>query len=60
MNKGTSSLPFNVQGVAVGDKLVRVPMPTDSSLISQFREASAATAHAQGLFRFSHRRTERS
>jgi len=61
MNKGTSSLPFDVQRVAAGDKLVRVPTPTNSSLISQFRKATAMTAYAQGqLFRFSHRHTERS
>ena len=27
--------PFYVQGVAIGESLVRVPMPTDSALIAQ-------------------------
>jgi hypothetical protein len=31
--------PFYVQGVAVSESLVRVPMPTDSALIGQFRKA---------------------
>jgi hypothetical protein len=45
--------PFNVHGVPVGDKLVRVPMPTNSSLIAQFRKAKAMTAYTQGqLFQF--------
>ena len=44
---------FNVHGVAIGDKLVRVPMPINSSLIRQFRKARAMTAFAQGqLFQF--------
>jgi hypothetical protein len=45
--------PFNVQGVAVGESLVRVPMPTDSALIAQFRKAKMMTAYTQGqLFQF--------
>jgi hypothetical protein len=58
--------PFNVQRVAVGDMLVRVPMPpiprsSASSAKPQFRKARAMMAYAQGqLFRFSHRHTERS
>ena len=31
--------PFNVHGVPIADKLVRVPMPSNSSLIAQFRKA---------------------
>src|SRR5262245_23163651 len=45
--------PFNVHGVPIGDKLVRVPMPSNSSLIAQFRKARAMTAYTQGqLFQF--------
>src|SRR5437764_7328771 len=45
--------PFNVHGVPIGDKLVRVPMPANSSLIAQFRKAKAMTAYTQGqLFQF--------
>jgi S1-C subfamily serine protease len=45
--------PFNVHGVPVGDKLVRVPMPINSSLIAQFRRAKGMTAYTQGrLFVF--------
>jgi S1-C subfamily serine protease len=45
--------PFNVHGVPVADKLVRVPMPSNSSLIGQFRRAKAMTAYTQGqLFQF--------
>jgi hypothetical protein len=45
--------PFYVQGVAISDGLVRVPMPTDSALIAQFRKAKAMTAFTQGqLFQF--------
>lgn len=45
--------PFYVQGVAIGESLVRVPMPTDSALIAQFRKAKAMTAFTQGqLFQF--------
>jgi S1-C subfamily serine protease len=45
--------PFNVHGVPIGDKLVRVPMPSNSSLIAQFRRAKAMTAYTQGrLFQF--------
>lgn len=46
--------PVNVQGVAISNKLVRVPMPDTSSLIKQFRKAKSMTAYAQGqLFQFS-------
>jgi S1-C subfamily serine protease len=45
--------PFNVHGVPVADRLVRVPMPGNSSLIAQFRRAKAMTAYTQGrLFQF--------
>jgi S1-C subfamily serine protease len=45
--------PFNVHGVPIADKLVRVPMPSNSALISQFRRAKAMTAYTQGqLFQF--------
>ena len=45
--------PFSVHGVPVADKLVRVPMPSNSSLIAQFRKAKAMTAYTQGqLFQF--------
>jgi S1-C subfamily serine protease len=45
--------PFNVHGVPIADKMVRVPMPDNSSLISQFRKARAMTAYTQGrLFEF--------
>lgn len=45
--------PFNVHGIPIADKLVRVPMPANSSLISQFRRAKAMTAYTQGqLFQF--------
>ena len=45
--------PFNVHGVPIGDKLLQVPMPDNSSLIGQFRKAKAMTAYAQGqLFQF--------
>jgi len=44
---------FYVQGVAVGTSLVKVPMPTNSALIAQFRKAKAMTAFTQGqLFQF--------
>ena len=50
--------PFNVQGVAVGENLLRVPMPTDSALIAQFRKAKIMTAFTQGhLFQFKLDRT---
>jgi hypothetical protein len=39
--------PFNVYGVAVSEKLVRVSMPTNSSLIAQFRKAKSMTAFTQ-------------
>jgi hypothetical protein len=45
--------PFNVQGVGVGENLMRVPMPTDSALIAQFRKAKVMTAFTHGhLFQF--------
>ena len=45
--------PFNVHGVPIADKLVRVPMPGNSSLIAQFRRAKGMTAYTQGqLFEF--------
>lgn len=45
--------PFSVHGVPIADKLVRVPMPTNSKLIAQFRKARAMTAYTQGqLFQF--------
>ena len=45
--------PFNVHGVPLGDKLVRVSMPINSSLIGQFRRAKGMTAFTQGqLFQF--------
>jgi hypothetical protein len=43
----------NVQGVAIGNKLVRVPMPDNSALINAFRKANSMTAYARGqLFQF--------
>lgn len=45
--------PFNVHGVPIADKLVRVSMPINSSLIGQFRRAKTMTAYTQGqLFQF--------
>ena len=45
--------PFNVQGSAISEKLVQVPMPSNSSLIAQFRRAKSMTAFTQGqLFQF--------
>jgi hypothetical protein len=45
--------PFNVQGAALSENLIRVPMPVDSTLIAQFRKAKAMTAFTQGqLFQF--------
>jgi hypothetical protein len=45
--------PFHVQGAALSESLVRVPMPVDSSLIAQFRKAKSMTAFTQGqLFQF--------
>jgi S1-C subfamily serine protease len=45
--------PFNVHGIPIADKLVRVPMPNNSLLIAQFRKAKAMTAYTQGqLFQF--------
>jgi S1-C subfamily serine protease len=40
--------PFNVHGVPIADKLVRVPMPGNSALIAQFRKARTMTAYTQG------------
>jgi hypothetical protein len=43
----------NVQGAAISNKLVRVPMPDTSALIKQFRKAKSMTAYAQGqLYQF--------
>jgi S1-C subfamily serine protease len=45
--------PFNVHGVPIADKLVRVPLPSNSSLIAQFRRAKGMTAYTRGqLFVF--------
>jgi len=45
--------PFNVHGVPLSNKMVRVPMPINSALIAQFRKAKAMTAFTQGqLFQF--------
>ena len=45
--------PFYVQGVPIGESLVKLPMPTDSELIGQFRKAKAMTAFTQGqLYQF--------
>jgi len=45
--------PFNVQGSAISQILVNVPMPANSSLIAQFRKAKAMTIFTQGqLFQF--------
>ena len=38
--------PFNIHGVTVADKVVRVLMPTNSALIAQFRKATACGAVA--------------
>jgi S1-C subfamily serine protease len=44
---------FNVYGMPIGAQLVNVEMPTNSSLITQFRKAKGMTAFAQGqLFQF--------
>lgn len=44
---------FNVHGVPLSDKLVQVPMPDNSALITQFRKAKTMTAFTQGqLFQF--------
>jgi len=40
--------PFNVHGVPLADKLLQVPMPSNSLLIAQFRKAKAMTAYTQG------------
>jgi S1-C subfamily serine protease len=39
---------INVQGLPLGANLVKVSMPANSSLISQFRKAKVMTAFAQG------------
>lgn len=47
------SPPVHVRGIAINDKLVRVPMPDNSTLINQFRKARSMTAYAQErLFQF--------
>jgi hypothetical protein len=38
--------PFNVHGVPIADKLLRVPMPDSSSLIGQFRKAKGMIPRA--------------
>ncbi|MFL6790232.1 MAG: S1C family serine protease [Bradyrhizobium sp.] len=44
---------IHVQGMPLGAHLVNVQLPTNSSLISQFRKAKTMTAFAQGqLFQF--------
>lgn len=46
--------PINVHGLPLDSRLVTVQMPTNSSLIAQFRKAKVMTAFAQGqLFQFS-------
>src|SRR5215470_2043587 len=46
--------PVNVHGIAITDKLLRVPMPDTSNLIAQFRKAKQMSAYAQGqLYQFS-------
>ncbi len=40
--------PVNVHGIAITDKLLRVPMPDTSNLIAQFRKAKSMSAYAQG------------
>jgi S1-C subfamily serine protease len=45
--------PVNVHAIAIGEKMLRVPMPDTSALIKQFRQAKTMSAFAQGrLFRF--------
>jgi hypothetical protein len=45
--------PFNVHGIPLAEKLVRVPMPITSWLITEFRKARAMMAYTQGqLFQF--------
>lgn len=39
---------IKVQGLPIGTNLVKVTMPTNSSLIAQFRKAKTMTAFAQG------------
>jgi hypothetical protein len=39
---------INVQGLPLGANLVKVSMPPNSALISQFRKAKVMTAFAQG------------
>jgi hypothetical protein len=44
---------FNVQGAALGANLMRVPMPADSTLITEFRKAKTMSAFVYGhLFQF--------
>lgn len=40
--------PVNVHGIAITEKLLRVPMPDTSNLIAQFRKARSMSAYAQG------------
>jgi S1-C subfamily serine protease len=40
--------PVNVHGIAITDKLLRLPMPDTSNLIAQFRKAKSMSAYAQG------------
>lgn len=50
--------PFNVNGAAISDTLVVVPMPDNSSLIAQFRRSKTLSAFTQGqLFQFDLRST---
>ena len=50
----------NVHGVAISNKLVRVPMPDTSALIKQFRKAKSMSAYAQGqLYQFNLDQTAR-
>jgi S1-C subfamily serine protease len=42
------SQAVNVAAMPIGAHLVNVPMPTNSSLIAQFRKAKIMTAYAQG------------
>lgn len=45
--------PFNVTGRAISNDLVIVPMPNNSSLITQFRKSKAMSAFTKGqLFQF--------
>ncbi|MEX2166440.1 MAG: hypothetical protein WD852_05390 [Methyloceanibacter sp.] len=51
---------FRVQGTALDEKLVKVPMPGNSALIRQFRWARGMTAYAKGyLYAFNLTNTSR-